>query len=51
MFRQWLVARREAAVEEWQRARRVNVQWGQRARRRLRLWDLLLDTVTLNGRR
>lgn len=46
-----LVARREAAAAEWRRAAKINVQWGQRARRHLRLWDTLLDLWTLRGRR
>lgn len=66
MIEKWLVARREAALEEWDRLARLAVagpvrrfvseieqaQWRVRgARRRLRLWDLLLDAWTLNGRR
>lgn len=51
MIRGWIVARREAAAAEWHRAACINVQWGQRARRRLQLWDLILDAWTLNGRR
>lgn len=46
-----LVARREAAAAEWRRAAKINVQWGQRARRHLHLWDTLLNLWTLRGRR
>lgn len=52
-----LVARREAAVSEWTRsAARDRTRWvtsteTTRARRRLRLWDTLLDLWTLRGRR
>lgn len=46
-----LIARREAAATEWQRTAKINAQWGQRTRRRLRLWDMAVDLWTLRGRR
>lgn len=52
-----LVARRESALRAWEeRAARDRSRWvtstqTARLRRRLRLWDFLLDTWTLRGRR
>ncbi|MCT1363955.1 hypothetical protein [Microbacterium sp. p3-SID131] len=52
-----LVARREAALSEWgrsaahDRTHPATSTETTRARRRLRLWDTLLDLWTLRGRR
>lgn len=60
-LRRWvparLVARREAALSTWgtsaahDRTHRVTSNQTAPARRRLRLWDTLLDLWTLRGRR
>jgi hypothetical protein len=47
----WLTARREAAGREWLQARGTNVARIRHARRRLTLWDWLLDAWTLRGTR
>ncbi len=52
-----LAARREAALSEWcrsaahDRTHPVTSTETRRARRRLHLWDTLLDLWTLRGRR
>lgn len=51
MFTRWLIARRDAAAERWAHASIWCEPHTASARRRLRFWDLLVDAVTLNGRR
>lgn len=57
MIRRWLVRHRDRAMRRWLIAKGLaDHRWvrstdAARARRRLRLWDILLDAWTLNGTR